>query len=182
MCVPTTLRPNVFWGFFQGIFHPSQMQKSPDRFAICCWLFAPNPAWSFSKRFFFSLTNSEDCLGSDSGIPSTPVTGGSSSGIHHHGDLLPDLKPGSFSMSANKILFDDPSGSGLMAASRSMSSLMASQFGTKDHAASVLHLPSTAFASYHPAAHYDGGSLANLHQHVQPALYHGHRDQAFSHA
>lgn len=87
-------------------------------------------------------------------------------------------------MAGNKMLFDDPSGSGL----RTMSSLMASQFGAKDHTSSVLHLPPTAFASYHPGGHYDGGSVATLanlhaHQHVQPsALYHGHRDQAFSHA
>lgn len=145
-------------------------------------------------------------MGSDNGIPTTPVNGSSSSGIgmhHHHGgnDLLNELKPNSFVMSGNKMLFDDvvhnPSGSsGLMAASRSMSSLMASQFGggAKDsHAASsLLHLPSTAFASYHPSGShgYDGGSVATLanlhvaHQHVvQPSsLYHGHRDQAYSHA
>lgn len=90
-------------------------------------------------------------------------------------------------MATNKMLFDtDATGNGLMAASR-MSSLVASQFGAKavDHASAVLHLPSTAFTTYHPAAHYDAGSLANLHahQHVQQsALYHGHRDQAFSHA
>ena len=140
-------------------------------------------------KFFFIfdlIYYSDDCLGSDSGM-ATPIANSSSSGIHH-GDLLPDLKPSSFTMAGNKMLFDDPSGSGLMAASRGMSSLMASQFATKDHAASVLHLPSTAFAGYHPAAHYDSGSVATLanlhaHQHVQPSsLYHGHRDQAFSHA
>ncbi|KAK4029659.1 hypothetical protein OUZ56_022628 [Daphnia magna] len=151
---------------------------------------------------------SDDCMGSDNGLPTTPVNGSSSSsgiGLHHHhggNDLLSELKPSNFAMSGNKMLFDDvvhnPSGSsGLMAASRSMSSLMASQFvgGGKDsHVAtsSLLHLPSTAFASYHPSGGhgYDSGSVATLanlhvaHQHVvQPSsLYHGHRDQAFSHA
>jgi hypothetical protein len=159
-------------------------------------------------NFLFFYFSSDDCLGSDNGLPTTPINGASSSSghvlHHHHGgiggsDLLSELKPNSFTL-GNKLLFDDsvhnPSGSGgLMAASRSMSSLMASQFGggSKDpHASSLLHLPSAAFASYHPSGShgYDGGSVATLanlhvaHQHVvQPsALYHGHRDQAFSHA
>jgi hypothetical protein len=181
-----------------------------ERIAICRPSFQkkkPNDTKINIIGFQFS---SDDCLGSDNGLPTTPINGASSSsGLvlhHHHGgvggnDLLNELKPNSFSL-GNKILFDDGvhnsaagSGSGLMAASRSMSSLMASQFGggSKDpHASGLLHLPSTAFASYHPSGShgYDGGSVATLanlhvaHQHVvQPSsLYHGHRDQAFSHA
>lgn len=121
-------------------------------------------------------------------MPTTPITSAPSSGVHH-GELLADLKPNSFTMAGNKMLFEDPSGNGLMAASRSMSSLMASQFGAKDHSTSVLHLPPT-FATYHSAPLYECGPverLATLHAHHQHAqqqsVYHGHiRDQAFSNA
>lgn len=119
-------------------------------------------------------------MGNDSGLSTTP---GPSASVHH-GDLLSDLKPSNFAMS-NKMLFGDEAS---ITSARSMS-LMASQFaGAKagiDHAGVLHHLPSTAFG-YHPA--YDTSSVATLanlhaHQHVQPsALYHGHRDQAFSHA
>lgn len=154
-------------------------------FAIDWMIFSGNlTLWSL---FIFLGPSSDDCHGSDGGMPTTPLTGASASGVHH-GDLLTELKPTSFAIAGQKILLDDGSVNSLMGSSRCMSSLMASQFGTKDHAASVLHLPSTAFASYHPGAHYDSGSVATLanlhaHQHVQSsALYHGHRDQAFSHA
>ena len=223
--------------WFRGSFLPHTFPKrgGGHHFKLLC-VFGCNNIWTTHQIFLYSVkespsvvnlkTNqiiikfninniigftfsSDDCLGSDNGLPTTPINGASSSsGLvlhHHHGgvganDLLNELKPNSFSL-GNKILFDDGvhnsagSGSGLMAASRSMSSLMASQFGggSKDpHASGLLHLPSTAFASYHPSGShgYDGGSVATLanlhvaHQHVvQPSsLYHGHRDQAFSHA
>lgn len=220
----------------EGSFLPLTFPKrgGGNHFKLLC-VFGCNNIWTTHQIFLYSVKespsvvhlfkkknqmikkliigfqfSSDDCLGSDNGLPTTPINGASSSsGLvlhHHHGgvggnDLLNELKPNSFSL-GNKILFDDGvhnsaagSGSGLMVASRSMSSLMASQFGggSKDpHASGLLHLPSTAFASYHPSGShgYDGGSVATLanlhvaHQHVvQPSsLYHGHRDQAFSHA
>lgn len=108
-----------------------------------------------------------------------------SAGTPSGNNELSELKPGTFM--SNKMLFEDP---GNALARQTMSTLMAQQFKSSADvaaaaAAAHLHLPVTSFAAYHhPAAHYEGSALANLHAGGPSGLYHASRDQqaTFSHA